>query len=80
MVYDPATKLFLWVSEGPSTDFFSDKDRLPDDIATQFFKNSMFTITEDEIVAHPANWRSGRSIDGPFPCRCKLDASLGRYA
>jgi len=51
MVYDPATKLFLWFPEGPSADFLSDKDRLPDDIATQFFKHSMFAITEDKIVA-----------------------------
>ena len=51
MVYDPATKLFMWFPMEPSAIFLSDKDPFPDEVATQFFKNSMFAITEDKIAA-----------------------------
>jgi hypothetical protein len=51
MVYDPTTKLFLSFPEEPFANWLSGKDRLPDDMATQFIKNSMFVITEDKIVA-----------------------------
>jgi hypothetical protein len=51
MVYDPATKLVLWFSGGPSADFLPKNDHFPDDMAMQIFQNSIFVITEDKIVA-----------------------------
>ena len=46
MVYDPATKLFLWFPEGAEADFLPMNHPFPDDIATHFFKNSIFVVTE----------------------------------
>ena len=66
MVYDPTTKLFLWFPEGASADFLPKSDRFPDDIAAQFFQNSIFVITEDKIAAFSTDTETVRHSSARF--------------
>jgi hypothetical protein len=66
MVYDPTTKLFLWFPEGTSADFLPKSDRFPDEIAAQFFQNSIFVITEDKIAAFSTDTGTVRHSSARF--------------
>jgi hypothetical protein len=66
MVYDPTTQLFLWFPEGTSADFLPKSDRFPDDIAAQFFQNSIFVITEGKIAAFSTDTGTVRHSSARF--------------